>query len=60
MRPCFIYFNEIKLEDNNKFTFVFSNEEFIQEAIFSTKNDHFITSLNCNLIVKENIDEKRN
>ena len=57
MRPCFIYFTEIN--DNNKFTLDFSNEEFIQEVNFSTKNDYFITSLNCNLIVKENIDKKK-
>ena len=57
MRPCFIYFTEIN--DNNKFTLDFSNEEFIQEVNFSTKNDYFITSLNCNLIAKENIDKKK-
>ena len=37
MRPCFVYFNEIKLDDNNRFTLDFSNEEFIQEVHFSPK-----------------------
>ena len=37
MRPCCIYFNEIKLDDNNKFTLDFSNEEFIKKVVFSTK-----------------------
>ena len=59
MRPCFIYFNEIKLDDNNTFTLDFSNEELKQEVSFSTKNDYFIASLNCNLIVKEHIDKKK-
>ena len=59
MRPCFIYFNEIKLDDNNTFTLNFSNEELKQEVSFSTKNDSFIASLNCNLIVKEHIDKKK-
>ena len=59
MRPCFIYFNEIKLDDNNAFTLDFSNEELKQEVSFSTKNDYFIASLNCNLIVKEHIDKKK-
>ena len=36
MRPCFIYFNEIKLDDNNKFILDFSNEEFIREVNLST------------------------
>ena len=53
MRLCFIYFNEIKLDDNAKFILDFSNEEFTQEVNFSTK------SLNCNLIVKEHIDKKK-
>ena len=54
-----MYFNEIKLDENNKFTLDFSNEEFTQEVSFSTKNDYSITSLNSNLIVKENIDKKK-
>ena len=59
MRPCCIYFNEIKLDDNNKFTLDFSNKELILQVNFSTKNDYFITSLHCNLIVKENIDKRK-
>ena len=54
-----MYFNEIKLDENNKFTLDFLNEEFTQEVSFSTKNDYSITSLNSNLIVKENIDKKK-
>ena len=59
MRPCFIYFNEIQLDNNKKITLDFSNEEFIQEVNFSTKSGYFITSLNCNLVAKKNIDEKK-
>ena len=37
MKPCFIYFNEIKLDNNKKVTLDFSNEEFIQEVNFQQK-----------------------
>ena len=37
----------------------FSNKEFVQEIKFSWKNDYYITSLNCNLIVKEHIDDRK-
>ena len=60
MRPDFIYFKEIILNDNNKFTLDFSDEEFVQEIHFLTNRDYYVTSLNCNLILKEYInDEKR-
>ena len=45
-------------DDNDKFTLDFSNTEIIYEIDFLTKNDYYITSLNCDLIVKENNDDK--
>ena len=60
MKPVFIYFKEIVLDDNNKFTLDFSTTEFIYEIDFLTKNDYYVSSLNCNLIVKKYIYEKRN
>ena len=32
--------------------------EIVYEIDFLTKNDYYITSLNCDLIVKEQIDNK--
>ena len=58
MRSIFIYFREVKLNDKNKFTINFSNMEIVYEIDFLTKNDYYITSLNCDLIVKEQIDNK--
>ena len=58
MNPIFIYFKEIELDDNNKFTVDFSNTEIIYEMDFLTKNDDYITSLNSDLIVKEHNDNK--
>ena len=57
--PDFFYFRELLLGDDNKFTLDFSNKEFVQEIEFSSKNDYYITSLNCNLIVKEHIDDRK-
>ena len=52
MKPCFIYFEEIAISDDNKFTLDFSDQEFVQEIDF--------TSLDCNLKVKKHIhDDKK-
>ena len=58
MKLIFIRFKEIELDDNDKFTLDFSNTEIIYEIDVLTKNDYCITSLNCDLIVKENNDDK--
>ena len=58
MKLIFICFKEIELDDNDKFTLDFSNTEIIYEIDFLTKNDYYITSLNCDLIVNENNDDK--
>ena len=58
MDPIFIYFSEIDLKDNNKFTLYFSDEQNIQELTFLKDRDYYVLSLNCNLTVKEYIDDK--
>ena len=58
MNPAFIYFNEIILKDDNKFTLDFSYEEFTQEVNFVNNSDYYITSLNCKLKMKEYIHDK--
>ena len=58
MRSIFIYFREVKLNNKNKFTINFSNTEIVYEIDFLTNNDYYITILNCDLIVKEQIDNK--
>ena len=58
MNPAFIYFREIPLKDNNKFTLDFSDEEFVQKINFNKKKDYYIASLDCNLILKEDIKKE--
>ena len=60
MRPVLIYFRETHLDENYKFTFHFSDHDFVQEIEFLSKNKYYITSLNCKLKLKEYIceDEK--
>ena len=57
MRPILIYFRETYLDENNKFTLHFSDQEFVQEIEFLSKNKYHITSLNCKLKLKEYIHE---
>ena len=59
MRPILIYFRESHLDENNKFTFDFSDHEFVQEIEFLSKNKYYITSLNCKLKLKEHIHEDK-
>ena len=59
MDPIFIYFNEIDLKDNNKFTLNFSGEQNVQEIIFLKNRDYYVINLNCNLTVKEHIDDNK-
>ena len=38
MIPVFIYFREMPLYENDKFTLDFSDEEFVEEIEFLSKN----------------------
>ena len=49
MKPIFIYFKEIPLDQNNRFTLYFSNTDIVYQIHFSSNNDYFLTSMNCNL-----------
>ena len=58
MRPVFIYFRETLLDENNKFTLDFSDNEFVQEIEFLSKNKYYVTGLNWKLKLKEYIHDK--
>ena len=49
MNPIFIYQNEAKLDNNNKLTIDFIDEEVINLVSFFSKNQYYISSLNCNI-----------
>ena len=55
MEPVFIYFKEIALDEDNKFTLEFSQTGQIYKVHFSSKKDYFITSMNCNLALQEDL-----
>ena len=61
MRSGFIYFKEITLGDENKFSLDFSDQDFVQEINFLSNNDYYSTSLDCKLKVKNHIyhDKKK-
>ena len=52
MEPSFIYVKEIASNKNNKFTLEFDQ---IYKVHFSPKKDYFITSINCDLNLQQNI-----
>ena len=49
MNPIFIYQNEAKLDNNNKFTIDFIDEEVVNLVSFFSKNQYYISSLDCNI-----------
>ena len=59
MKPSFIYFKEIQFNDNNKFVLDFSDEEFVQKVYFDKNINYYIASLDCNLILKEEIKKDK-
>ena len=60
MRPNLIYFRGRHLDENDKLTLYFSDQEFVEEIEFLSKNNYYIAILNCKLKLKEYIhqDEK--
>ena len=51
MEPIFFYFKETPVGVDNKFTLDFSNNELIYQINFTTKNDYYITTMNCDLVI---------
>ena len=50
-----MYFKEIALNENNKFTFEFSQTDHIYKVHFSPRKDYFITPMNCDLNLEQDI-----
>ena len=49
MNPIFIYQNEAKLDNNNRFTIDFIDEEVVNFVSFFSRIQYYISSLNCNV-----------
>ena len=54
MEPIFFYLKETPFEANDKFMLDFPNTELVYQINFSTKNDYYITIMNCNLVIANN------
>ena len=59
MKPVFIYFGKILFGNNNKFVLDFSDDEFVQKVDFEKNVNYYIASLDCNLILKEEIKKDK-
>ena len=51
MEPIFFYFKETPVGVDNKFTLDFSNTKLIYQINFTTENDYYITTMNCDLVI---------
>ena len=59
MKADFIYFKEMPLDVNNKFVLDFSDEEIAERVYFDKNLNYYISSLDCNLILKEEIKKNK-
>ena len=51
MEPIFFYFKETPVVVDNTFTLDFSNTKLIYQIDFTTENDYYITTMNCDLVI---------
>ena len=56
MEPIFFYFKKTPIDVNKRFTLDFSNTELIYQVNFSTENDYYTTTMNCNLVIANDFD----
>ena len=59
MKPVFICFRQIPFDNNNKFALDFSDDEFVQKVDFEKNVNYYIASLDCNVILKEEIKKDK-
>ena len=59
MIVALIYIDELSLENDNKFILHFSTDDSTQKINFDQKTDYYISSLNCNLILKDEIKKMK-
>ena len=56
MTPVYIYFKEALLDDDNRFTLDFANGIYVNQILFSSKYDYYITTLNCDSKLLKNFN----
>ena len=59
MNVALIYIDEHPLANNRKFELDFSTGDSTQKINFDKKTDYYISSLNCNLILKDEIKKDK-
>ena len=57
MDPIFIFYNNLKLAGNKKFTLEFSNGDILQGIIFRKNRDYFLINMTCFIEIENDITE---
>ena len=60
MEPIFIYYVNLKFEENKKFTIEFSNEDRLQGIMFRKAKDYYLTSMSCFIQLTNDLTELEN
>ena len=53
----FIYYNNLKFEENKTFTIGFSNEDRLQGKMFRKAKDYYLTSMSCFIQLTNDLTE---
>ena len=47
MEPVFIHYNNLRFDENKRFTHELSNGDLLESVIFKKNKDYYITSMSC-------------
>ena len=57
MDPIFIYYNDLKFQDNKIFTIKFSDGDRLDRVLFKKKKDYYLVSMSCFIEITNDLSE---
>ena len=57
MDPIFIYYNDLKFQDNKTFTIEFSDGNRLDGLLFKKKKDYYLVSMSCFIEITNDLSE---
>ena len=57
MDPIFIYYNDLKFQDNKIFTIEFSDGDQLDGVLFKKKKDYYLISMSCFIKITNNFSK---
>ena len=57
MDPIFIYYDNLKFQDNKIFTIKFGNGDRLDGVLFKKRKDYFLVSMSCFIEITNDLSE---